>query len=160
MMIDFGGDYMNLSKMIDENLIRFDFVADSKEEAIQKVAELLYNANKISNVEKYVEGVFEREEEFSTGIGMGIAIPHCRSSVVDEAAFTLVRLKNEIEWGSLDEKPVNYIIMLAAPNSADNVHLKMLSQLAKDLMDDDFRKGLLEAKSVEDIKKTFELKGE
>lgn len=151
---------MDLSKMVDERLVKFDFNVNSKEDAIAKVATLMAEANKVSDLDKYIEGVFEREEEFSTGIGMGVAIPHCKSDVVNEAAFTLVKLKNEIEWGSLDDKPVSYIIMLAAPNSADNVHLKMLSQLATNLMDDDFRKGLLEATSIEEIKKVFTKEGE
>lgn len=151
---------MDLSKMVDERLVKFDFDVNSKEDAIAKVATLMAEANKVSDLDKYIEGVFEREEEFSTGIGMGVAIPHCKSDVVNEAAFTLVKLKNEIEWGSLDDKPVSYIIMLAAPNSADNVHLKMLSQLATNLMDDDFRKGLLEATSIEEIKKVFTKEGE
>lgn len=151
---------MDLSKMVDERLVKFDFDVNSKEDAIAKVATLMAEANKVSDLDKYIEGVFEREEEFSTGIGMGVAIPHCKSDVVNEAAFTLVKLKEEIEWGSLDDKPVSYIIMLAAPNSADNVHLKMLSQLATNLMDDDFRKGLLEATSIEEIKKVFTKEGE
>lgn len=151
---------MNLSMILDKRLIKFDFEVNSKEDAIHKIASLLYQSNKINDVDKYIEGVFEREKEFSTGIGMGIAIPHCRSEVVKEAAFTLVKLDKEIEWESLDDKPVNYVIMLAAPNSADNVHLKMLSQLAKDLMDDDFREGLLKASSIEEIVKVFETKGE
>lgn len=151
---------MDLSKMVDERLVKFDFNVNSKEDAIAKVATLMAEANKVSDLDKYIEGVFEREEEFSTGIGMGVAIPHCKSDVVNEAAFTLVKLKNEIEWGSLDDKPVSYIIMLAAPNSADNVHLKMLSQLATNLMDEDFRKGLLEATSIEEIKKVFTKEGE
>lgn len=151
---------MDLSKMVDERLVKFDFNVNSKEDAIAKVATLMAEANKVSDLDKYIEGVFEREEEFSTGIGMGVAIPHCKSDVVSEAAFTLVKLRNEIEWGSLDDKPVSYIIMLAAPNSADNVHLKMLSQLATNLMDDDFRKGLLEATSIEEIKKVFTKEGE
>lgn len=151
---------MDLSKMVDERLVKFDFNVNSKEDAIAKVATLMAEANKVSDLDKYIEGVFEREKEFSTGIGMGVAIPHCKSDVVNEAAFTLVKLKNEIEWGSLDDKPVSYIIMLAAPNSADNVHLKMLSQLATNLMDEDFRKGLLEATSIEEIKNVFTKEGE
>lgn len=86
---------------------------------------------------------------------MGVAIPHCKSDAVNDAAFALIKLKNPIEWGSLDGEPVKFVIQLAAPDSADNVHLRMLSQLARDLMDDDFRDGLLCASSIEDIKKCF-----
>lgn len=151
---------MRLVDMLDEKLVHFDLLVKDKSEAIQKVGMMMFEAGKVSNVDQYIQGVFAREEEFATGIGNGIAIPHCKDDCVKEAAFTLVKLENPIEWGSLDDKPVDYIIMLAAPNSSDNVHLKMLSTLAKNLMDDDFRSGLLNASSVEEIKKLFEMKGE
>lgn len=151
---------MDLSKMVDERLVRFDMEASSKNDAIRKVASLMYDAGKVSDKETYIQGVFSREEEFATGIGMRIAIPHCKNKVVKEAAFTMVKLKNEIDWGSFDGLPVNFIIMLAAPDNGDNVHLTMLSTLARNLMDDDFRSGLLEAKSVEDIKNVLQQKGE
>ncbi len=151
---------MDLSAMIDERLVRFDLEADSKDDAIWKVADLLYDAGRLYDRDTYIRGVYEREKEFATGIGMHIAIPHCKSSAVKEAAFTLVRLREEIEWGSLDGLPVNYIIMLAAPDQGDNIHLTMLSTLARNLMDDDFRTGLLKADSVKDIKKVFKEKGE
>lgn len=151
---------MRLVDMLDEKLVHFDLLVKDKSEAIQKVGMMMFEAGKVSNVDQYIQGVFAREEEFATGIGNGIAIPHCKDDCVKEAAFTLVKLENPIEWGSLDDKPVDYIIMLAAPNSSDNVHLEMLSTLAKNLMDDDFRSGLLNASSVEEIKKLFEMKGE
>ncbi len=151
---------MDLSKMVDERLVRFDMEVSSKDDAIRKVAALMYDAGKVSDKEAYIQGVFDREEEFATGIGMHIAIPHCKNQVVKEAAFTMVKLKHEIEWGSFDGLPVSFIIMLAAPDNGDNVHLTMLSTLARNLMDDDFRSGLLEAKSVEDIKNVLQEKGE
>lgn len=151
---------MNLSHMIDERLISFGLDADTKDDAINKVVKMLYQADKISDPILFHEGILQREEEFSTGIGNGIAIPHCMSHVVKEATFTLVKLKHDIEWKSLDDKPVNYIIMLAAPKDGGNMHLKMLSQLAMNLMDDAFRKGLLNASSIEDIKETFKMEGE
>ena len=132
---------MDLSAMIDERLVRFDLEADSKDDAIWKVADLLYDAGRLYDRDTYIRGVYEREKEFATGIGMHIAIPHCKSSAVKEAAFTLVRLREEIDQG-------------------DNIHLTMLSTLARNLMDDDFRTGLLKADSVKDIKKVFKEKGE
>ena len=137
---------MDLSKMVDERLVKFDMDASSKEDAIRKVAALMYTTGK----------VLDREKEFATGIGMHIAIPHCKNQVVTEAAFTMVKLKQGIDWGSFDGLPVNFIIMLAAPDNSDNIHLTMLSTLARNLMDDDFRSGLLEATSVEDIKKVLQ----
>lgn len=151
---------MKLIDMVNDQLVAFGLEVKDKDDAIKKVGAMMFEAGKITNQDKYIEGVFEREKEFATGIGYGIAIPHCKDDCVKEAAFTLVKLNNCIEWGSLDDKPVNYIIMLAAPNTSDNIHLKMLSTLAKNLMDDDFRSGLLNASSVEEIKQIFEMKGE
>ncbi|MGN1343485.1 MAG: PTS sugar transporter subunit IIA, partial [Traorella sp.] len=133
---------MKLVEMLDEKLITFHLDTNDKNDAIVKVGTMMFEAGKVLNKDKYIEGVFEREKEFSTGIGNGIAIPHCQSDCVKEVAFTFVKLSHSIEWGSLDDKPVNFIIMLAAPNTADNIHLKVLSTLAKNLMDDDFRSGL------------------
>ena len=131
--------------MLDERLIQFHLNAKDKKDAIYKIGELMFQAGKVTNQEQYRKGLFEREKEFATGIGNGIAIPHCQSDCVKEAAFTLVKLDEPIEWGSLDD-------------SSDNVHLKMLSTLAMNLMDEDFRSGLINASSVEEIKKIFAMK--
>lgn len=151
---------IDLTKMIDENLVSFGLDVKDKNDAIVKIAKMMVDANKVSDKDIYIKGIFDRENEVSTGIGMGIAIPHCQSDVVKTGAFSLVRLKEPIEWGSLDDHPVDYVIMLAAPKNGDNMHLRMLSTLAMNLMDDTFRNGLLEASSVEDIKKVFKNKGE
>ena len=93
-------------------------------------------------------------------MGNGIAIPHCKNSCVKDAAFTLVKLKKPIEWGALDNEPVDYVIMLAAPDSSDNVHLKMLSKLAVNLMDDGFRKSLKDAADIDQIINIFQTRKE
>ena len=93
-------------------------------------------------------------------MGNGITIPHCKNDCVKEAAFTLVKLKNPVDWGSLDDEPVDYVIMLAAPESSDNVHLKMLSELAVSLMDDNFRESLKDAADVEQIINIFKSRKE
>lgn len=146
---------MNLLEMIDKRLIAFELDAENKEEAIRKICRMMYDADKVTDYEEYLKGVNAREAESETGMGNGIAIPHCKSDCVKEAAFTLVKLKHSIEWGSLDGEPVDYIIMLAAPNSTENVHLKMLSDLAVRLMDDDFREKLKDATDVDQIMMIF-----
>lgn len=146
---------MNLQEMIDEKLVAFDLDVKDKADAMKKVGHMMLEAGKIDDEEEYVKGLFAREEEFETGIGNGIAIPHCRNKCVKDAAFTLVRLKEPIEWGSMDGAPVNYVIMLAAPDREGNAHIDMLAALARKLMDDGFRQSLLEANSIDDIKKVF-----
>lgn len=146
---------VDLNEILDERLVKFDLPGNNKDEVIRSIAEFMYEAGKVADKDKYIEGVLKREGECETGIGSGVAIPHCKSDAVREAGFSLVQLKNNIEWGSLDGKPVNYVIMLAAPNTKDNIHLKMLSQLARNLMDETFLNTLTHAKSIEEIKKLF-----
>ncbi|GLC29575.1 PTS sugar transporter subunit IIA [Clostridium omnivorum] len=146
---------LDLCEVLDDRLVKFDFPGNTKEEVIKSIAAIMYEAGKVADINEYIEGVIQREKECETGIGRGVAIPHCKNGAVKQASFALVQLKNNIEWGSLDGAPVNYVIMLAAPNTEDNVHLRMLSQLAKNLMDDDFLYTLTHAKSIEQIKNLF-----
>lgn len=146
---------MEMSEMIDQRLISLNLDVTNKEDAIQKICRMMYDAGKVSDYDQYLNGVKNREAEFATGMGNGIAIPHCKNDCVKEAAFTLVKLKNPVDWGSLDDEPVDYVIMLAAPESSDNVHLKMLSGLAVSLMDDNFRESLKDAADVEQIINIF-----
>ena len=149
---------MNITEMIDEKLVSFAFDAKTKDDVLKGVGKMMYDAGKVNDLNAYMDGIYEREAEFSTGIGNGVAIPHCKRNCVREAAFTLVKLRNSVEWESLDGGPVDYVIMLAAQDTSDNVHLKMLSALAQNLMDDDFRKSLKDAASVEEIKDLFSKK--
>ena len=149
-----------MADMIDRRLVSLSLDAKDKEEAIQKICRMMYDAGKVTDYNEYLAGVKARELEFATGMGNGIAIPHCKNSCVKDAAFTLVKLKNPIEWGALDNEPVDYVIMLAAPDSSDNVHLKMLSQLAVSLMDDDFRESLKDAADVDQIINIFQSRKE
>ena len=151
---------MNIAEMIDEKLVNFNFEAGTKDDVLKGLGKMMYDAGKVSDLKQYIDGLYERETEFSTGVGNGVAIPHCKSGCVREAAFTLVKLKNPVEWETLDGRPVDYVIMLAAPNTSDNVHLKMLSRLAANLVDDDFREALKSASSVKEIKDLFSSKKE
>lgn len=151
---------MEMSEMIDQRLISLNLDVTNKEDAIQKICCMMYDAGKVSDYDQYLNGVKNREAEFATGMGNGIAIPHCKNDCVKEAAFTLVKLKNPVDWGSLDDEPVDYVIMLAAPESSDNVHLKMLSGLAVSLMDDNFRESLKDAADVEQIINIFKSRKE
>ena len=151
---------MNIAEMVDEKLVSFGFDARTKDDVFKSLGRMMYDAGKVNDLDKYIEGLYEREAEFSTGVGNGVAIPHCKSDCVREAAFTLVKLKNPVEWETLDGRPVDYVIMLAAPDTSDNVHLKMLSKLAANLMDDDFRESLKSARTVEEIKILFSGKKE
>lgn len=138
--------------IVDENLIELELEAVDKSDAIYKLAQLAERINKINSIEEYVESVLEREREFSTGVGNGIAIPHGKSKAVNEAMIVFGICKEPLEWDSLDGDPVEMIFMLGVPEeNIDNIHLKMLSNLSRRLMDEDFVKSLKASKSAKEV---------
>ncbi|WP_238882221.1 PTS sugar transporter subunit IIA [Clostridium sp. YIM B02551] len=138
--------------IVDERLIELELNVKDKNEAINKLAEMAAKANKISSVDEFVKSVLMREEEFSTGVGNGIAIPHGKSKAVNEAMIVLGICKNFIEWDSLDGDPVKIIFMLGVPEeNANNIHLKILSNLSRKLMDEDFVRRLKESKTIKSV---------
>ena len=100
---------MNIAEMVDEKLVSFGFEAGTKDDVLKGLGKMMYDAGKVEDLNQYINGLYEREAEFSTGIGNGIAIPHCKSDCVREAAFTLVKLNNPVEWETLDGRPVDYV---------------------------------------------------
>lgn len=113
--------------------------------------DLMAKSGKIANVETYRKGVFAREEEGTTGIGMGIAIPHCKSDAVTKAGLAAMVVKDGVDFESLDGTPAKIIFLIAAPNTEDNVHLQVLSKLSVMLMDEQFTNSLINAGSVDEF---------
>lgn len=143
---------MKLSDLINENLIDLNLEAEDKNDAINKVANLIGESGNLESKELYNEEVLLREKTGTTGVGMGIAIPHAKTDGVKKECFAIARLKKELDWDSLDDKPVQLIIMLAVPESkASNTHLKLISKLSTHLMDDDFRDSLKNAEKKEEV---------
>jgi fructose-specific phosphotransferase system IIA component len=119
---------------------------------ISQLTSLLREQDRIESESAFIQGVMEREAEFSTGFGNGFAIPHCKSDTVKTASIIIGKTTNEIEWNSLDDKPVTFIIMLAIPASeGGSTHLRILSTLSGKLMDDEFRNQLMNAVKPEQI---------
>ena len=121
----------------------------SKPEAIEKMVELMAAGGNLADVEAYKKGVFAREEESTTGIGEGIAIPHAKTSAVKAPGLAAMVVKDGVDYDSLDGEPAKLIFLIAAPNTEDNVHLEVLSRLSMLLMDPDFRTGLMNAENVD-----------
>ncbi|MBU3101984.1 MULTISPECIES: PTS sugar transporter subunit IIA [Clostridium] len=142
---------MELSELTSVKQIKFDLKSNTKEGVIKELAELLLEEGKINSIDVYLNDVLAREKEYSTGIGQGIAIPHGKSDGVNEATIAIGRCK-DIEWGSLDDKPVKFVILIAVPKSgANRDHLMILAKIAESLMDNEFTSGLLGAKSKLEI---------
>lgn len=142
---------MRITDLLNESSIALQLKANSKEEVIKEVVDLMYSTGNISDKEKYEKLVFERENEGTTGVGDGIAIPHGKSSVVKRPTLVAAVIPEGVEYESLDGKPVNLLFLIAAPDTKDNIHLDVLSRLSTLLMDEEFRKKLINAKSKKEF---------
>ncbi|MEN6520912.1 MAG: phosphoenolpyruvate--protein phosphotransferase [Armatimonadota bacterium] len=138
--------------LFDVNLIVSDSDSRSKEEAIKELADLLYITGRTDSCDDLEDAVWAREAMYSTGLGYGFAIPHCKTDILKANSLAVLKLKQPIEWGSIDDKPVSFVILLAMRESdKDNVHMRIFSNLARKLMDEDFRQHLISAEDREEI---------
>lgn len=135
-------------KMIDSNLIILN-VDLERDEIISTMADKMLEDGRLNDVETYVQAVYAREGEISTNLGGGVAIPHGKTDAVKVPSFGFVRLKNPIKWG--DEEPVKLVFQIAVPESESNLHLELISRLARNLIYDEFKQKLIEAKSSDEI---------
>lgn len=142
---------MKIKELLSVESIALQQKADSKKEVLDKMVDLMAKSGKIRDVEVYRKGVYAREEEGTTGIGEGIAIPHCKSDAVEKPGLAAMVLPEGVEFESLDGEKVNLIFLIAAPNTEDNVHLDVLSKLSVLLMDEAFTSRLKNAKTVEEF---------
>lgn len=123
----------------------------NKKEAIEQMVALMEKRGNIRDIDTYRAGVFAREEEGTTGVGEGIAIPHCKSDAVSAPGLAAMVVPEGVDYQALDDEPVDLIFLIAAPNTKDNVHLEVLSNLSMLLMDEDFTRDLKAAKSPEEF---------
>lgn len=137
--------------MLDIRSVKLDGTPKSKQEALDEMVSLMVKSGKINNAEEYRKQVYAREEESTTGIGEGIAIPHGRGESVDRPGLAAMLVKDGVDFDSLDDEPVTLIFLIAAPNTKDNVHLDVLSKLSMMLMDEEFTANLRNAASPEEF---------
>lgn len=142
---------MTIKDLLAAESINLNGTPAGKTEALNQCIDLMAKSGKIADVETYRKGVFAREEEGTTGIGMGIAIPHCKSDAVTKAGLAAMVVKDGVDFESLDGTPAKIIFLIAAPNTEDNVHLQVLSKLSVMLMDEQFTNSLINAGSVDEF---------
>ena len=142
---------MQITDLLDRKSIYLGAKVSSKEETLDRAVALMAESGKIADVETYKKGVYAREEEGTTGIGEGIAIPHCKSAAVKQAGLAAMVIPDGVDFDSLDGEPVHLLFLIAAPDTADNVHLDVLSKLSVLLMDEDFTNALKSAKTVDEF---------
>lgn len=142
---------MKIRELLAPQSIALDGNPANKKEAIDAMVELMGKSGNVRDVEAYRQGVYEREQEGTTGIGEGIAIPHCKSSVVERPGLAAMCVNDGVDFDALDGQKVDLIFLIAAPNTENNVHLDVLSKLSVLLMDENFTDGLRSAKTVEEF---------
>jgi len=135
--------------LINEDLIKINAKLKNKNEVINEIAEMVYKNKRTHNKECLIKDILKREEEFSTSMGLGVAIPHAHSEYVTEPSLVFIKLSEAIEWGIDDNVKIIFGIINSSKNSSEH-HLKILANLARKLMDDDFRNKLNYIKNNEE----------
>ena len=142
---------MRITDLLDKRSISLNGAPKSKEEALDQVVALMAKSGKINDEEAYRKQVYAREEESTTGIGEGIAIPHGKCDAVDRPGLAAMVVKDGVDFEALDGEPVTLIFLIAAPNTKDNVHLDVLSKLSVLMMDEAFSDSLRNARTVDEF---------
>ena len=141
-----------MKSIFAENLVVLDGEQTSKEEILSELADLMDRDGRLTDKEDYMRHVMEREKECSTALETGYAIPHGKCNSVKEPSVAFARLKNGITWGEDDEEKIQVIFLLAVPEAnAGNLHLKILSKLARRLMDNEFCNRISNVKTPEEL---------
>ncbi|MCB0833498.1 MAG: PTS sugar transporter subunit IIA [Bacteroidetes bacterium] len=142
---------MKLCEVLTGNLIRIPLQSFEKKEIITELVDILSSNGKLDDRDKVLQAVLERETMMSTGIGNGVAIPHGKSQGVPELAVALGITSQDVNFDSLDGRPVRIVFMLVGPEKASSLHIKMLSRISRLLNQPAFRKRLTESTSGQEI---------
>lgn len=142
---------MRITELLDIKSIDLNASPANKRETLDAAVELMAKSGKITDKEAYKKLVYAREEESTTGVGEGIAIPHGKGACVAKPGLAAMVIKNGVDFEALDDEPVNILFLIAAPDTKDNVHLDVLSKLSMMLLDEDFRNNLINAKDPQDF---------
>lgn len=142
---------MQITDLLKRESVELDGSAADKKDALEKLVALMVKQGNIADAEEYKKKVFAREEDGSTGVGEGVAIPHAKTAAVTRPGLAFMRCRDGVEFDSLDGQPAKLFFLIAAPDTRDNVHLDVLSRLSTLLMDPDFIDGLMAVDSVDGL---------
>lgn len=146
---------MRITQLLTKDTIVLNMNSKEKQQAIEELVNQLDRAGKLSNREDFKAAILKREEQSTTGIGEGIAIPHAKTKAVKNPAIAFGKSQAGVNYESLDGNPAHLFFMIAAPEGANNTHLEALARLSSILMKQEVRDELLAAKSVEDVLNTI-----
>jgi len=146
---------MKVSELLKPEFVIADLKGETKEDIINELIDLFKSDNRVEDVEKVRTAVIEREKVMSTGVGKGFATPHGKTHAVNEIVGAFGRIKDGIDYESLDGNPVNLIFLLVGKDNLISTHIKLLSRISRLMNKDDFRHRLLEAKDEKEIINLF-----
>lgn len=147
---------MDLMHVLTKENIVMQLKGIKKDEVLRELIRKLYDNGSITDEELFLKDVYEREKLGITGIGSGVAIPHGKSNAVKQTVIAIGKSKENLEWESLDDSPVNIVILFAVrDDDRETVHIKLLSKVASVLGDDEACLRILEAKTKEELIKVF-----
>lgn len=146
---------MEIRDILDSKLMILELKSESKQEVVEELINPLVKGGIVKDKDSFFKTVMAREAQSTTGIGMGIAIPHGKSNVVTKPSIVFGKSKNGIDYEALDNEPSYIFFLIAVPEGSDNEHLKVLGQLSRKLMHDEIRTKLMEAKSGEEVIEAF-----
>ena len=147
---------MRITELLKPESIDLNAAPKDKNDTIRQAVALMAKSGNISDIEAYTKQVMAREEESTTGVGEGIAIPHGKCDAVTRPGLAAMIIRDGVDYDSLDGEPVNVLFLIAAPNTKDNVHLDVLSKLSVLLMDEDFTAALKAAKTTDEFLKVID----
>ena len=142
---------MKIADLLAKESIDLQAKVGSKAEALEHLVTLMAKSGKLADEAEYKRCVLAREEEGSTGIGEGIAIPHAKTNAVKAPGLAAMIVSEGVDFASLDDQPAKLFFLIAAPDTEDNVHLDVLSRLSTLLMDEEFTTALYAAKSPKEF---------
>ncbi|MDK2806732.1 MAG: nitrogen system component [Thermoanaerobacterium sp.] len=144
-----------IEEILDKDMMIFDLKSKDKLSVLKELINPLAAKGAIDDEGKFLDVVLKREEEYSTGIGMGVAIPHGKSSLVKKPSLVFGKSKDGIDYNSMDGKPAHLFFLIAAPENSDDLHLKILAKLSRSLMHEEVREELNKAETYEDVVNAF-----
>lgn len=144
-----------IEEILNKEMMIFDLKSKDKSSVLKELIKPLAAKGAIDDEGKFLDVVLKREEEYSTGIGMGVAIPHGKSSLVKKPSLVFGKSKDGIDYNSMDGKPAHLFFLIAAPENSDDLHLKILAKLSRSLMHEEVRDELNKAETYEDVVNAF-----
>jgi len=142
---------MKISDILSPEVIEVNLEVTDKDDAIRKIIDIAARSQKILDVKKVTETIFEREKLVSTGVGKGFAIPHGKTDAISDIVAAFAITKNPIDFDSIDGEPVRFIFLLVGKETLLNTHIKLLSRISRLMNKEEFRERLLAAANKDEV---------